>query len=325
MNYVQHSSHVIMQLHYHNRELKQGKCETCELNKKLIHMADLCKKRKYAGFAGMEVIMKQLKKLFILTLCILFLSQSTAFAANYKVATGDSLYKIGKLFKVSVSSLKKTNKLKSDSIRAGQVLKVSALEYKVKSGDTLTKIAKKYGVTVAAVKKANNKKTSSIKAGQKLVIPGVKPKSTTVTKTTTAKTTAAKSAATSTKYVVPCTSEELTLLSKLIEAEAGGEAYQAKVAVAGVVINRVQSKDWASTIKGVIYEKSGGYYQFTPVKNGYINKVTVSAASKKAAKEALAGKDPSKGAMFYFDTSSTNQWLWSKTKTAAIDHMVFVK
>jgi spore germination cell wall hydrolase CwlJ-like protein len=114
------------------------------------------------------------------------------------------------------------------------------------------------------------------------------------------------------------------MLARLITAETTGEPYDAMVAVGAVVVNRVQSSDWPNTITSVINQKIGGYYQFTPVKNGYINNPPSDTAVK-AAWDALYGKDPSNGAQFYFDDSSTNQWLWSKTITARIGRMVFVK
>jgi spore germination cell wall hydrolase CwlJ-like protein len=112
-------------------------------------------------------------------------------------------------------------------------------------------------------------------------------------------------------------------LARLITAETTGQPYEAMVAVGGVVVNRVQSPDWPSSITAVINHVTGGYYQFTPVKNGYINSPPSDIAVK-AAWDALYGSDPSNGACFYFDDSSTNQWLWSKPITARIGSMVFV-
>jgi spore germination cell wall hydrolase CwlJ-like protein len=168
----------------------------------------------------------------------------------------------------------------------------------------LYNIAKKYEVPVADIKKANSKKSNSIKPGQKLLLPGVKPKKT--------------------DAVISYSGPEVDLLAKLIEAEASGESMQAKIAVGAVVINRVQSKNWAPSISKVIHQKFGAYYQFTPVKIGTI-KNTPSSASKKAAWIAMYGSDPSNGAIFYFDTSSKNKWLWSKPQTASLDSMVFAK
>ncbi len=250
--------------------------------------------------------MKRLTKILMIALCILsFLPPSAALAASYTVAANDSLYKIGQLFQTPVSTLKQENSLSSDTIYPGQILSVSAKLHTVKSGDSLYTIAKQYGVPLDSLRKANNKWDSQIRPGQKLLIPGVP-------------------ASGSSDAVISYTSSELDLLARLIEAEAGGESYQAKVAVGGVVVNRVQSPDWPNTVKKVINHVAGGYYQFTPVKNGMIKK-SASADSVKAAKAALSGSDPSKGALFYFDDSSTNAWLWAKTKTAYIGRMVFVK
>jgi N-acetylmuramoyl-L-alanine amidase len=96
------------------------------------------------------------------------------------------------------------------------------------------------------------------------------------------------------------------------------------VAVGSVVVNRVQDNEWPSTIKSVINQVAGGYYQFTPVKNGHINKPASSDALR-AAKEALNGADPSFGAQFFFDDSSTSSWLWSRDITARYDNMIFAK
>lgn len=228
---------------------------------------------------------------------------STASAAVYSIVPNDSLYKISVLFNTSVSTLKKDNNLSSDSIYPGQKLNVPAQVYTVKSGDSLYLIAQKFGVSLTSLRQANNKWDNVIYVGQLLLIPGSKPQGGTV---------------------IPYTQAEVDLLARLIEAEAVGISYNAKVAVGAVVVNRVQSSDWPSTIADVIYQVINGYYQFTPVKNGYINK-PASSDSIKAAWAALYGSDPSKEAMFYFDDSSTNQWLRSKPVTAKIDNMIFVK
>ncbi|NLP33909.1 MAG: cell wall hydrolase [Clostridiales bacterium] len=56
-------------------------------------------------------------------------------------------------------------------------------------------------------------------------------------------------------------------------------------------------------INAIINHVAGGYHQFTPVKNGFINNKPTDV-SIKAAWAALYGADPSKGALFYFDDSS---------------------
>jgi spore germination cell wall hydrolase CwlJ-like protein len=250
--------------------------------------------------------MKLSKKIFAVTLCLLFLFPAAAAnAADYTVKANDSLTSISKLFKTSVKSLKYSNNFEENSLSTGDKIYVPARVYKVKSGDTLFKLAKKYDIPLANLQRANWKTGNSIDPGEKLIIPGVKP---------------------SKNYdvVIPYSSKEHGLLARLIEAEAAGESMQAKIAVGAVVVNRVQSGDWASTITGVINQKFGEYHQFTPVKIGTINN-TPSADSKRAAWIALFGSDPSNGAIFYFDHSSKNEWLWSKPQTAAIDQMIYAK
>lgn len=246
------------------------------------------------------------------TLLSFILYSTTALAANYTVVQNDSLYKIGVLFNTTSNTIKTNNSLSSDIIHPGQVLNVPAEIHTVKSGDTLFLISKQYGIALFDLRKANNKWDDLVIPGQKLIIPSGKSINNTTSTVSTPKT------------VIPYTQAEVDLLSRLITAEAVGEPYEAQVAVGAVVVNRVKSTVWPNTITDVIYHVSGGYQQFTPVKNGFINKPAADN-SIKAAWAALYGSDPSKGAMFYFDDSSTNQWLWSKPVTARIGRMVFVK
>ena len=236
------------------------------------------------------------------------------FAAGYKVVANDSLYKIGQLFNTNVSTLKSDNGLTSDEIRPGQVLNVRALTYTVKTGDSLYIVSQKNGVALNSLRKANNKWDNYLYPGQKLVLPG---------KTTTAGTSTTSTSAASGSAVIAFSESDVDQLARLITAEAENQPYDAKVGVGAVVVNRVQSKEFPNSIRSVIYQVIDGYYQFTPVENGYINK-PASADAKKAAYAALYGSDPSNDSLFYFDDSATNKWLWSKPIKAYIGNMVFV-
>jgi len=255
-----------------------------------------CKKKTGVLFGG------------ILLSALLF--AGSAYGASYKVAQGDSLYKIGLLFNVSAATIKADNKLSGDIIYPGQVLYVRSGTYTVKSGDTLYLIANKLGISLNTLRKINNKWDDMIYPGQTLNIPNG---------TATINSTAAVSG----KSVIPYTEAELDLLARLVRAEAESEPYQAQVGVAAVVVNRVKSSIFPNTITSVIYQKSDGFYQFTPVENGWINKPATQTA-RNAALEALKGSDPSNGALYYFDDSATNKWLWSKPIKAYIGRMVFV-
>ena len=58
--------------------------------------------------------------------------------------------------------------------------------------------------------------------------------------------------------------EELYLLACVIDWEAGSEPYEGKLAVANVVLNRVRSSKFPSSISGVIYQN----FQFSGVSDG---------------------------------------------------------
>ncbi|WP_410513718.1 cell wall hydrolase [Paenibacillus sp. BR2-3] len=80
--------------------------------------------------------------------------------------------------------------------------------------------------------------------------------------------------------------EDMLLLQKVVMAEAEGEPYQGKVAVANVVLNRLRSANFPDTIKDVIYQKS----QFSPVANGRLKRVKPNQDSINAVKAALSGE-----------------------------------
>ncbi len=153
----------------------------------------------------------------------------------------------------------------TDADAAATVKDDSATETTTKEQATTTKKTTKTETT----KKTTTKKTTT----------------TTTTKKTTVKTTASYSKA------------DLRLLSALIYCEAGGEAYNGKLAVGIVVMNRVKSAAFPDSVKSVIYQK----YQFGPVTNGALNKALAEydsgkftsqneKACVKAAKEALSGQ-----------------------------------
>lgn len=98
----------------------------------------------------------------------------------YAVKRGDSLASIAKRYGVSTASLKTTNRLNSNTIRAGQRLRIpksgEAIEeetttYVVQQGDTLTSIANRYGVSGVKLKRLNRLTSNALKAGDRLEIP----------------------------------------------------------------------------------------------------------------------------------------------------------
>lgn len=252
----------------------------------------------------MFYLKQQLRFVFLAVFLVLLLT-FPSFAATYRVVPRDTLYNIATLFNTTTSSIMNSNNLYSSTIYPGQVLKVPGYTYTVLQGDSLYSIAQRYGISLYTLKKANNIWTSNIYPGQKLAIP-----------------TSASSSSNNNQGIIPYTSSDLDLLARLITAEAASEPYTAKVGVGAVVINRVKSAAFPNTINSVIYEKNDWYYQFTPVENGWINK-PASTDAKNAAYDALHGYDPTKGAIYYFDNSSTNSWLWSRPLALRSGTMIF--
>ena len=248
------------------------------------------------------------------------LFSSNAYAATYTAVNGDSLYKISKIFNTSITSLMNDNGLTNYNINIGQQLNVPGIDHKVQKGESLYLISKKYGIPLASLRRANNIYTDFIDVGQILSVP-VKSTNSETTPEATPEVTP-ESTPEGENNTIDYTASDLDLLARLITAEAQGEEYNAKVAVGAVVLNRVKSDKFANTIKDVIYEKINGYYQFTPVLNGWINK-PANEDCIKAAKEALSGIDPTNGALFYFDDSTTNQWLLSRPVSVKIDNMIY--
>ncbi|MCF2939501.1 cell wall hydrolase [Paenibacillus alkaliterrae] len=139
-----------------------------------------------------------------------------------------------------------------------------------------------------------------------------------------------QSVAGSTAGLGPVSQEDLKWLYQVTEAEAGGESYKGKTAVAASILNRVKSPDWPMTIQDTIFQvtKYNGisYYQYSPVLDKRIYEVTPSAERKKAVQAALNGEDPSKGAVVFYNPGKTdNQWVRSKEVTVIIGNHVFAK
>lgn len=246
-----------------------------------------------------------LKSILLTTSLTLSLSSfvpSNAFAATYTAVSGDSLYKISQIFSTSITTLMTDNNLANTSLNIGQVLNLHSNTYTVQKGDSLYLIAKKFKITLATLRRANNIYNNYIDIGQELNIP-ILP-----TATTTSETTYSES--------------DLDLLARLIMAEAQGEPYEAMVAVGAIVMNRVNSSSFPNTISEVIYQNINGYYQFTPVLNGWINKPANSDCIK-AAKVALSGVDTTDGCLFYYDNTTTNTWILAKPVSITEGNMIF--
>lgn len=108
--------------------------------------------------------------------------------------------------------------------------------------------------------------------------------------------------------VVRCSEQDLDVLQRIVQAEAGGQDAEGKMLVANVIINRVRSGNFPDSITEVVYEPK----QFTPVITGYINRVSVSDETRQCVNRALAGEDYSQGATYFMNrrTASSHNSSW---------------
>ena len=166
----------------------------------------------------------------------------------------------------------------------------------VQSGETYWIIANKYGVSVSSLMRLNNKSADLLYPGEKLIIPNT-----------------AVSAA------------DKDLLARLVSAEAKGEPYAGKVAVATVVLNRVDSSLFLNAVREVIYQIDSGHYAFTPVQNGTI-KQAADKDSIRAVDEALSFRGQGQGSLYFYNPkTSTSKWILSRQVTITIGNHRFAK
>jgi N-acetylmuramoyl-L-alanine amidase len=171
--------------------------------------------------------------------------------------------------------------------------------YTVQRGDTLFRVAQKTGLTINDIRERTGLNRTHLRIGERLKIP-----------------TSGNAITTE----IPA-SGNLNLLAHLINGEAASEPYVGKVAVGGVVMNRIQNPRFPKTIAGVVYQP----HAFESVSNGIFNR-PVNNESLRAAVDAISGWDPSGGALYFFNPAKTNNpWIWARSIVTQIGRHVFAR
>ncbi len=178
------------------------------------------------------------------------------------------------------------------------------INYTVREGDTLYDIASEYQVALDELIRVNKLSGSLILPGGTLVLPE-------------------KAALEGVMSRGNMTREELMLLARLIHAEARGESFEGQVAVGAVILNRLDSPHFPKTITEIVFQKNNRVYQFSPVGDGSIN-LEPDEKSIQAALQALSGKDPTKGALFFYNPEiSGDKWIKTLPVITKIGNHVF--
>lgn len=100
-------------------------------------------------------------------------------------------------------------------------------------------------------------------------------------------------------YAYELSDDEMGVLLRIVEAEAGNEDEEGKLLVANVVLNRVENDAFPDTVSGVVFQKEKGVTQFSPVSNGSYYRVEISDETVSAVGRALMGEDISQGALYF--------------------------
>lgn len=101
------------------------------------------------------------------------------------------------------------------------------------------------------------------------------------------------------------TDEDIYLMAQIVYAESRSEPFEGKVAVASVILNRLNSSEFPKTIKEVVTQR----YAFSCVKNGKITCIP-DESSYLAVQKALSGYDPTSKAVFFYNPKiSTSNWM----------------
>ncbi|WP_027964481.1 spore cortex-lytic enzyme [Halalkalibacillus halophilus] len=114
---------------------------------------------------------------------------------------------------------------------------------------------------------------------------------------------------------------DIQLMAQAVYGEARGEPYVGQVAVAAVILNRMESSTFPDSVSGIVFEPLA----FTAVADGQIY-MSPDETAQEAVIDAINGWDPSGDALYYFNPdTATSSWIWSRPQIKRIGKHVFCK
>ena len=115
------------------------------------------------------------------------------------------------------------------------------------------------------------------------------------------------------------TEKDIQIMANAVYGEARGEPYEGQVAVAAVILNRLESPEFPDTISEIIFQPRA----FTAVADGQIW-LTPNERAKEAVLDAINGWDPTENALYYFNPkTATSPWIWSRPQIKQIGEHIF--
>jgi len=191
----------------------------------------------------------------------------------------------------------------------------------INKGNTFTY----YGnVPIEKQVKQNGKSTATKKSATTNKTKKQSSNATNNKKNTAKKNNANKTNKTTTKATnIPAgfSQNDINLLAQTVYGEARGEPYVGQVAVAAVILNRLESPSFPNTVSGIVFEPLA----FTAVADGQIW-MEPNETARKAVIDAINGMDPSENATYYFNPeTATSKWIWSRPQIKQIGKHIFCK
>lgn len=120
------------------------------------------------------------------------------------------------------------------------------------------------------------------------------------------------------------TPEEIELLCKCVQCEAGETSKASQRYVCQVVLNRVVSGYFPDSVTEVIYQKIDGVPQFSVTTNGSIDSCEVSEFTYHNVYYVLMfGTDMPEDVLFFYSTKVDKNWVNSRKTWKTVDGTVF--
>lgn len=182
------------------------------------------------------------------------------------------------------------------SLFSTAVTESKSLKHPVQTGESLYTISERYGVSEASIQRLNHLASDQVEAGTTLAIP------------------------------TAITAADRDLMAQLVYAEARGESYEGKVAVATVLLNRLDHNDYPDTMYNVIHQVTpSGHYAFSPVLDGAIHN-DADEESRQAVNEAITNRGLGQQSIYFYNpVTATSGWVATREQTIVIGNHVFAK
>lgn len=128
----------------------------------------------------------------------------------------------------------------------------------------------------------------------------------------------------------PTGDDQWQCLTEALYFEARGESLDGQIAVAEVILNRVDSPLYPGTICGVVRQRGGGGCQFSYVCDGQADRMRDKASADRAGRVAQAMLDGAPrvltdGATHFHTRAVRPSWSKRFAKTAAIGAHLFYR